>query len=95
MSFYADDGSWNISVVDGLTYTGLQAADGSTNVVQADGVAYVGAYHPCGALWVTVYTGTDPVPVRAADGSFVINNTTGMPSKNQGQPVTVVSGVLV
>lgn len=92
MSFYANNGSWNVSVVDGSSYTGLHAADGSVNVVVSTGSSYVGAYHPCGAWWVTVSPGT-LVPIRAPDGSLYVSEG-GMPSTNVGQPVTVVSGSL-
>jgi hypothetical protein len=90
---YAADGSWNVSVVDGLTYTGLYAADGSYNVAIAPGGTYVGAYHPCGALWVT----TTPAPAvggsprNAPDGSLYVSQT---PYTNGGQSVTVVSGII-
>lgn len=92
MSFYGADGSWNVTVVDGSTYTGFYAADGSVNVIKATGSSYVGAYHPCGALWVTVSPGT-LIPRQAPDGSLYVTES-GMPSTNIGQPVTVVSGSL-
>jgi hypothetical protein len=92
VSYYATDGSINVSVVDGSTYTGLHAADGSINVVLSDGSTYVGASHPCGAWWVTVSPGTR-VSLRAPDGSLYVSQA-GMPSTNSGQPVTVVSGSL-
>lgn len=92
MSYNAADGSINISVVDGSTYTGLMAADGSVNCVVSTGSSYVGAYHPCGAWWVTVSPGT-LVGLRAPDGSLYVSQA-GMPSTNSGQPVTVVSGSL-
>ncbi len=92
MSLYATDGSLNVTVVTGSSYTGLYAADGSLNVTTAPGGSYVGAYHPCGALYVTVAPGT-LVPIRAPDGSLYVTNA-GMPSTNLGQPVTVVSGSL-
>lgn len=95
MSYYADDGSMNVSVVDGTTYTGVTATDGSTNVIKSDGVStYVGSHHPCGALWVSLYSGSDISPIRAPDGSLVVNDTVGMPGNNTGRPVTVVSGSL-
>lgn len=90
---YAADGSWNVTVVDGLTYTGLAAADGSYNVAVSDGVAYKGAYHPCGAWWVI----TAPAPAvgaqtrTAPDGSLYVTQS---PYTNGGQRVTVVSGVI-
>lgn len=92
MSFYAIDGSWNVSVVPGSSYTGLYAADGSYNVIKAPGGSFVGFQHPCGALYVTTTTG-GVVPFNASDGSIYVTNL-GMPGTNQGQPVTVVSGSL-
>ncbi len=50
---YAADGSWNVSVVDGSSFTGLYAADGSLNVIKSPGSTFVGMYHPCGALYVS------------------------------------------
>lgn len=88
---YAADGSINITVVDGSSYTGLYAADGSFNVVLAPGSSPVGAYAPCGALYVTATPGTS-VPLRAADGSLYVNDTGS--GFNIGQRVTVVSGSL-
>lgn len=92
MSFYAADGSWNVSVVDGSTYTGRYAADGSLNVIKSPGGTYVGDTHPCGAMYVSTNT-SGFVTFYAPDGSVYVTNT-GMPSTNQGQPVTVVSGTL-
>ena len=58
MSLYAADGSFNVTVVDGTTLTGLYAADGSYNVVEQDGTTLTGLYHPCGAYNVVVTDGT-------------------------------------
>ncbi len=91
---YASDGSFNGTIVDGLTYTGVYAADGSINMVDATGLVYVGAYHPCGAWWITQVPSNPPfeVPVRAPDGSLYINIT---PYPNVGgQKVTIVGGSL-
>jgi hypothetical protein len=90
MSFFANDGSINVTVVPGTSLTGLYAIDGSINVIKSPGSSYVGAYHPCGALYVTVSPGT-LVPLRAPDGSLYVNTTL---SKNGSQSVTVVSGSL-
>lgn len=90
---YAADGSLNVSVVDGLTYTGLYAADGSYNVVVVDGLTYVGKYAPCGAWNVR----TAPVPVTGAnpisspEGGLYVSQT---PYTNGAQRVTVVAGVI-
>lgn len=91
-TLYAADGSLNVSVVDGSSYTGIYAKDGSINVQVAPGGSYVGAYAPCGAWYVTVSPGT-LVPLRAPDGSLYVS-TAGSPSTDVGQPVTVVSGSL-
>ena len=93
MSFTAPDGSWNVTVVPGTSTTGLYAADGSLNVVASPGTSYVGIQHPCGAYWVTPVTDTSYHNQQAPDGSMYVTNT-GTPNKNQGQPVTVVSGSL-
>lgn len=93
MPFYAANGSMNVTVVDGSVYTGLYAADGSVNVIKSPGGSYVGAYHPCGAWWVTLTTTTNS-PIRAPDGSLYVDDVNGPPSKDTGQPVTVVSGTL-
>ncbi len=86
----ATNGSLNVSVVSGSSYTGLYAADGSINVVNASGSTYIGASHPCGAYWVTLSPGT-LVGIRAPDGSLYVNTT----NANDGsQYVTVVSGSL-
>lgn len=90
MALYANDGSINVTVVSGVTYTGIQAADGSLNVITAPGGSYVGAYHACGAAYVTVSPGTF-VPIRAPDGSLYVTTTSTL---NTGQRVTVVSGSL-
>lgn len=92
MTFYAADGSWNVTVVDGSTYTGLYAADQSLNVIKSSGSSYVGCYHPCGAQYVSTNT-SGLVNFYAPDGSIYVTNT-GMPCTDQGQPVTVVSGSL-
>lgn len=87
--YYAADGSMNVTVVSGTTGTGLYARDGSINVVKSSGSAN-GAYHPCGALWVTVAT-SGGHPLRAPDGSLYVSES---PYTNGGQRVTVVSGSL-
>lgn len=93
MALYASDGSINVSVVSGSSYTGLYAADGSINVIKAPGGTYVGAYHPCGAWWVNVATSpaVGANPIRNVDGSL---NVSTSPYTNGGQRVTVVSGSL-
>lgn len=92
MTFYASDGSWNVTVVDGSAYTGRYAVDGSLNVIKSPGGTYVGSFHPCGAQYVSTNL-SGLVPFYAPDGSVYVTNT-GMPPSDQGQPVTVVSGTL-
>lgn len=88
---YAADGSLNVTVVSGTSYTGLYAANGSYNVIKSPGTSLVGAYHPCGAMWVSISPGTLS-PMRAPDGSLYVQRS---PYKeNAGQKVTVVSGSL-
>ena len=67
MSLYAADGSINVTIVDGSTYTGLYAPDGSWNVI-TDGSQ--GLYHPCGAYRVTIVSGSEYTGIQAADGSW-------------------------
>ena len=50
MTLFAADGSLNVTVVDGNSYTGAQAADGSLNVLVVDGTDYTGLLAGCGAV---------------------------------------------
>lgn len=92
---YAADGSLNVTVVNGATYTGLYAADGSYNVFVVDGTVYVGEYAPCGAWNVR----TAPAPAAGSgaqtqtspEGGLYVSQT---PYTNGAQRVTVVSGVI-
>lgn len=93
MSFYAANGSMNVTVVPGTSYTGYYAADGSVNVIKSPGTGFVGAFHACGAQYVTVAPASTLVPLRAPDGSLYVSVAAG-PSVNNGQPITVVSGSL-
>lgn len=88
---YAADGSINVTVVDGSSYTGLYAADGSWNVFKADGTHF-GYYHPCGAMIVTVASTGTVVGSHAADGS--VNVCTSPYDPSGALRVTVVSGSL-
>lgn len=86
MGIYAADGSWNVTIVDGTTFTSYYAADGSVNVVHD--TVFFGAYHPCGALRVT-YTSSAVNQRYAPDGSIYVSTT---PYVTGAQPVTAVSG---
>lgn len=89
MALYAADGSWNVSVVDGSTYTGVQAPDGSYNVFHVDGSVYTGLYAPCGAFNVFVSTGG--TGYYAPCGAL---NVSQSPYTRGTVSVTVVSGSL-
>ena len=87
---YATDGSWNVTVVDGSTLTGLVAADGSINVVLAPGGSLVGLQHACGALNVTVAS-SNQIGIMEPDGSLRVSES---PYYSNTQRVTAVSGDL-
>jgi len=70
---YAADGSWNMHIVDGLTYVGLYAPEGCFNGTATTGTVPVPAIHPSGALTVTTAPG-GLVNRRAPDGSLYINS---------------------
>lgn len=93
MSYYAADGSVNVTVVNGSTLTGRYAANGSINVVLAPSpvTAPVGMNHPCGAMYVTLVT-SGLVSRYAADGSINVSETPYTPSG--ALRVTAVSGSL-
>lgn len=57
MSIYSPDGSLQVTVMNGSTYTGLYAPDGSMNVVAGD-TEHLGIMHPSGAMRVTVVGGS-------------------------------------
>jgi hypothetical protein len=84
---YGPNGSINITIVDGTTFTGLYAPDGSINVVEAPGGSHTGAYHPCGALYVEI---TDS-PVQA---SYAPTGAIYVSTSPQGAArlVTIVAG---
>lgn len=88
---YAADGSLNVTVVSGSSFTGVYAADGSVNVVLSPGVGFVGLYAPCGAWYVTLIT-SGLAGRYAVDGSM---NVTQSPYVITGAVrVTAVSGSL-
>lgn len=92
MSFYAADGSWNVTVVDGQSRVGRYAADGSTNVVNSETEATPGKglHHPSGALRVTVATANNAKGVghHAFNGSLLVHTSGSF----NAQKITVVSG---
>lgn len=83
---YAADGSINVTVVTGSTFTGLYAADGSWNVIASDST--YGIYHACGALRVTLVT-SNQLTDYAANGSLNVSIT---PYYYASLKITVVSG---
>lgn len=68
MSLYTAGGLINTTTVNGLTYTGIQAADGGINIV-IDDATHVGQYHPCGAIRVNSGTGTTYIDPTGASYS--------------------------
>lgn len=91
MPWNAADGSINVTVVSGSTRTGVMAADGSLNIIKSAGTSPVGAYHPCGAMYVSL-PGAATKSIKAADGSMNVSKSGAYFSGTQR--VTVVSGVL-
>ena len=87
MGIYAADGSLNVTVVDGSSFTGAQAPDGSLYVVKR--TSEIGRYHPCGALLVTPITSNAAAGALASDGSLFVSEG---PYYQTSQKVTVVSG---
>jgi hypothetical protein len=77
MSRYNVDGQINLTVVDGLTYTGLQASDGSINIVTNNGSSYTGMSHPCGAMNAVV-TVTKDAALAPNGGRYVILQIDGV-----------------
>jgi hypothetical protein len=82
MSIQAQDGSLNVKVVDGLSYTGILSPEGWFNVIEAPGF---GVFHPCGAYRVTFVTAELPPPLdgsaylgsQAKDGSLYVTTLPG------------------
>src|SRR4051812_12647157 len=85
---YAADGSWNVTVVTGSSFTGVFAADGSLNVKVR--TSEYGIYHSCGAILVTVRS-VPGAGLYAPDGSWYVSAS---PYVYGSQRVTVVSGSL-
>jgi hypothetical protein len=78
MALYAADGSFNVTVVDGTTLTGIYAADGSFNVYIVDGTTLTGLYHACGAYNVYISDG-DIVSVVHPCGAMVMSQDPYVP----------------
>lgn len=92
MALYANDGTQNVTVVDGSSFVGAYAPDGSLNVFVTDGLSFVGTTHPSGAMNVTVSPGTLFCGYYAPDGSVYVTED---PTELSGAlRVTVVSGSL-
>lgn len=86
----AIDGTTNVTVVSGASYTGFYAVDGSVNVVQRDGTTNVGSQHPCGAL--NVFRSVGGSGHQHSSGSINVSKTGSFVEGTR--KVTVVSGVL-
>jgi uncharacterized repeat protein (TIGR01451 family) len=78
MALYAADGSFNVTVVDGTTITGVYAPGGSMNVYLVDGTTLTGLYHPCGAYNVYVSDG-DILGVIHPCGAMVMSQSPYVP----------------
>jgi hypothetical protein len=89
MSLKAADGSINVTVTDGSTWTGRYAANGSMYVVQANGSAYTGVNHKSGGVNVFISTVTG---VNAPCGALAISVS---PYVEGTIKVTPVSGSFV
>ena len=76
MSLYNASGRINTTIVNGSTYTGVQAADGSWNIVINDGSTLSGLYHPCGAYNAVIVSDKNS-PSRAPNGSLNVMDTGG------------------
>lgn len=90
MGLYANDGSINVTVVDGNSYVGAQAADGSLNVLVVDGSDYTGLLAGCGAVNVIAAT-EDTNNSFHSCGAWLVSET---PFFKGAVRVTVVSGSL-
>ena len=72
---YNVNGQLIFTAVPGTSYTGLYNVNGSYNVVlTTENTTYKGAYHPCGALWGTSYSGASQANYQAIDGSINISS---------------------
>lgn len=90
MTFYAADGSMNVTVVSGAAITGVQAPDGSTNVVQVNGLSIVGEQHPCGAYNIV----NDGTSVGYNHKSGALNVSQFGAYRENTVKVTAVTGVI-
>lgn len=72
---YNQDGDIRVTVVNGNSLVGIQAADGSLNAVLNDGNSSTGLHHRSGAFNAIEVTDT-PSSVQAPNGSCYIFNTT-------------------
>ena len=90
MSFLAQDGSVNVTVVDGSDYVGAIASNGSLNVVVEPSNIY-GATHPSGAWNVADVTGNETMSRRSPEGWM---NVTTDSILSGAMRITVVGGSL-
>jgi uncharacterized protein affecting Mg2+/Co2+ transport len=86
----AIDGTTNVTVVSGASYTGMYAVDGSMNVVQVDGTTRVGRQHACGAT--NAFKSTSTTGHQHPSGSMQVSKPGAFVEGTR--KVTVVSGVL-
>lgn len=80
LGLFGTDEFVNVTATDGSVKTGLQNIDGSYFIVQGvPSNAWRGAFHPCGALNVTVADGSKWAGDTAIDGSLNIFIGNGQP----------------
>jgi hypothetical protein len=89
---YAADGSYNVNVVDGLTFVGRQGANGALNVFQVNGVAVVPYQHVSGAI--NVFRSTGGEGNQHPSGAWHVSSTGTGGYKHNTNTITVLSGSL-
>ena len=75
MPLWNDDGSINVTVVDGTSFVGFYAADGSMNIQAAPGSGYCGLMSPAGCYYYTEATPGTHKGFYAPDGSLYVSTT--------------------
>jgi hypothetical protein len=86
---YAADGTYNVNVVNGLTFVGRQGSNGALNVFQVPGTSFTGNQHISGALNVFNAVGGEEKHQHPCGAQVVTNS-----GKHNIRGVTVLTGVL-
>ena len=92
MTTHHASGAYDVTVVDGSSYTGLLDADGAINVIER--TTEFGATHPCGAQLITIVDGSTAVPSRAGDGSLHVIERTSEFGVTHPSGATLVVGTV-